>query len=58
MLIFRWITILLLLLSAVSFGLFIATGQQHYKRRGFVVLIWTMLSAFVFFAVLIAERVL
>ena len=56
MLIFRWLTILLLLYSAVSFGLFIATGQPHYKRRGFVVLLWTMLSAFVFFAVLIVER--
>ncbi len=58
MLIFRWVTILLLLFSAACFGFFIATGQQQYKRLGFVVLKWTMLSAFVFFAVLIAERVL
>ena len=58
MLIFRWLTILLLLFSAGCFGLFVATGQQRYKRLGFVVLIWTMLAAFVFFAILIAERVL
>ncbi len=58
MLIFRWVTILLLLFSAVCFGFFVATGQPHYKRLGWVVLKWTLISAFIFFAVLIAERVL
>ena len=58
MLIFRWITILLLLASAVCFAFYVGTGQQHFKRWGFVVLKWTLIAAFVFFAVLIAERVL
>ena len=58
MLIFRWITILLLLSSAVCFAFFIGTGQPHFKRWGFIVLKWTLIAAFVFFAVLIAERVL
>ena len=58
MLIFRWLTILLLLASAVCFAFYVGTGQQHFKRMGFVVLKWTLIAAFVFFAVLIAERVL
>ena len=56
MLIFRWVTILLLLFSAGCFGYFIATGQVYYKRLGFIVLKWTMIAAGVFFAVLILER--
>ena len=58
MAIFRWIVILLLLTSAGCFGFYIGTGQQHFKRLGLLILKWTLIAAFVFFAVLIAERVL
>lgn len=58
MLLFRWVTIFLLLSSAVCFALYVGTGQAHFKRLGFIVLKWTLIAAFVFFAVLIAERVL
>jgi hypothetical protein len=57
MLIFRWLILLLLLAAGVCFALFAGTGQPHYKRWGIVVLKWTLLAAFGFFAVLIVERV-
>ena len=58
MLVFRWAIFLLLIAAGVSFAAFIATGQPRYKQWGLVILKWTMLAAFGFFAVLILERVL
>ena len=58
MLLFRWFVLLLLLTAAVFFAFYAGTGRARYKRLGFVVLKWTVIAAFVFFAVLIAERVL
>jgi len=57
MLLFRWIILLALLLAGVCFAYYAATGQQRYKRLGWIVLKWTILAALGFFAVLIAERV-
>jgi hypothetical protein len=57
MAVFRGAIVLLLVLAAVSFALFAGTGQQRYKRFGLVVLKWTLIAAFGFFAVLIIERV-
>ncbi|MDH4376405.1 MAG: hypothetical protein QE494_08910 [Ramlibacter sp.] len=57
MLIFRWLILLLLLAAGVCFALYAGTGQPHFKRWGIVVLKWTLLAAFGFFAVLIVERV-
>lgn len=56
MLIFRWAVMLLLLAAAVSFAFFAATGQQRYKRFGLVIVKWTIIAAFMFFAVLFLER--
>jgi hypothetical protein len=56
MLLFRWLVLLLLLAAAVSFAFFAGTGQPRFKRFGVIILKWTMLAAFVFFAVLILER--
>ena len=56
MLLFRWAILLLLLVAGVSFAFYAATGQPKFKRFGWVVLKWTLLAAFGFFAVLIAER--
>lgn len=57
MLVFRWLILLLLLAAGVCFALYAGTGQSHFKRWGIVVLKWTLLAAFGFFAVLIVERV-
>jgi hypothetical protein len=56
MLIFRWAILMLLLASGVSFAFFAATGRPHFKRWGLVILKWTLLAAFGFFAVLALER--
>ncbi|MCJ0761984.1 hypothetical protein [Variovorax terrae] len=56
MLLFRWTIMLLLFAAAVSFAFYAGTGQPRYKRFGLVVLKWTLIAAFCFFAVLILER--
>jgi hypothetical protein len=57
MLLFRWLILMLLLVAVVSFSFYAATGQARYKHIGLVVLKWTLIAAFGFFAVLILERV-
>jgi hypothetical protein len=57
MLIFRWAILLLLLAAGVAFALYAGTGQAHYRHWGLVILKWTLLAAFGFFAILIFERV-
>jgi hypothetical protein len=56
MLIFRLIFGLLLLAGLLSFAMYIATGQVVWRRRGLIVVKWTVLAGFGFFAVLILER--
>lgn len=56
MFLFRWLILLCLLASAVSFALYAGTGQAHFKRYGWVTLKWTLIAAFGFFAVLALER--
>ena len=51
-----WAILQLLLAAGVSFAFYAATGQAHYRRWGLVVLKWTLLAAFGFFAVLVLER--
>ncbi|ADX44682.1 MULTISPECIES: hypothetical protein [Comamonadaceae] len=58
MLLFRGLFFFLLLLAVVSFVFYVATGQPRYKRFGIVIVKWTVLSAFAFFAVLALERFL
>ena len=57
MLLFRWLILLLLLGAVVAFSFYAATGQLRYKRYGLLVMKWTLIAAFGFFAVLILERV-
>ncbi|MFM9899570.1 MAG: hypothetical protein ACKVOT_01015 [Polaromonas sp.] len=57
MLVFRWLILVLLLAAAVSFALYVGTGQVRFKLYGLRVLKWTLIAAFGFFAVLIVERV-
>ena len=56
MLLFRWAILLLLLVAGVSFAFYAGTGQARFRRFGLVVLKWTLIAAFGFFAVLILER--
>ena len=57
MLLFRWLILLLLLGTCVSFAFFVATGDPRFKRYGLLTLKWTLITAFGFFAVLILERI-
>ena len=57
MLLFRWLILLLLLGSIVSFMFFIGTGDPRFKHYGLLTLKWTLMAAFGFFAVLVLERI-
>ena len=57
MLLFRWAIFFLLLCAVVAFIFYAGTGQARFKRAGLMILKWTLLAAFGFFAVLILERV-
>lgn len=52
----RALFLLLLLIAGGCFVYFLATGQERYKHYGLRVMRWTVVAAFVFFAVLILER--
>lgn len=56
MLIFRLVFGALLVAGLLCFALYIGTGQTAWRRRGIVIVKWTVLAAFGFFAVLILER--
>jgi hypothetical protein len=55
-LVFRLVFSLLLLAALLSFALYIDNGQAVWRHRGMVIVKWTILAAFAFFAVLILER--
>jgi hypothetical protein len=57
MLLFRWLMLMLLLAAVVAFSFYAATGKTRYRRIGLLVLKWTLIAAFGFFAVLILERI-
>lgn len=57
MLLFRWMILFLLLAAVVCFAFFVGTGDVRFKRYGLVVLKWTLIAAFGFFAVLVLERI-
>ncbi len=54
---FRWLILLFLLAAVVLFIFYAGTGQARFKRYGLVILKWTLIAAFGFFAVLILQRV-
>jgi len=56
MLLFRWAILLLLLAAGICFAFYVGTGEVRYRHWGLVILKWTLLAAFGFFAVLIVER--
>ncbi len=57
MLLFRWLVLLLLLGSVVSFAFYASTGQPRFRRYGLLTLKWVLIAGFGFFAVLILERI-
>jgi len=57
MLVFRLVFGLLLVSGLLCFAIYIGTRQVVWRSRGLVIVKWTVLAAFGFFAVLIAERV-
>ncbi len=56
MLVFRLVFGLLLAAGVLCFAAYIATGQVAWRRRGVVIVKWTVIAALGFFAVLILER--
>jgi len=56
MLIFRLVFGLLLLSGVLCFAMYIGTRETAWRRRGLVIVKWTMLAAAGFFGVLILER--
>jgi hypothetical protein len=57
MAVFRALMLLLLVASGISFVLYAATGQMRYRKFGLRVLTGAIVAGFVFFAVLILERI-
>ena len=56
MIVFRLVFGLLLVAGILCFAMYIATSQVVWRQRGIVIVKWTVLAAFGFFAVLIFER--
>ncbi len=57
MLLFRWVMLMSLLACAGLFVIYAFTGQQKYKKIGLTALKITLGIAFVFFAILILQRI-
>ncbi len=57
MLIARLLFGLLAVASVLCFVAYIRSGDPRWRRRGVLIIKWTLVAAFGFFAVLIAERV-
>ena len=56
MMLFRLVFGLLLVSGVLCFAMSIATGQAVWRRRGIVIVKWTVVVGLAFFAVLILER--
>ena len=56
MLAFRLVFGLLLVAGILCFAMYVGTGQLVWRRRGVLIVKWTVVAALGFFAVLILER--
>jgi hypothetical protein len=56
MVIFRLVFGLLLVGGLLCFAMYIGTSQVVWRRRGIVIVKWTLIAACGFFAVLVLER--
>lgn len=57
MAVFRALMLLLLVASAVAFVFYAATGQKRFRRYGLRLLVTAIVAGFVFFGVLILEKI-
>ena len=58
MLLFRLVVGLLLVSGLLCFAIYIGTRQAIWRRRGIVIVRWTVMAALAFFAMLFLERLL
>ena len=56
MLLFRFVFGGLLLAGVLCFAMYIGTREPVWRRRGVLIVKWTVIAALGFFAVLILER--
>jgi hypothetical protein len=56
MLLFRLVFGLLLVAGLLCFAMYVATSEVAWRRRGVLIVKWTLIAALGFFAVLILER--
>ncbi len=56
MLLFRLVVGLLFFAGVVCFVFYIGTGQVIWRRRGVIIIKWTVLAGLAFFGALILER--
>ena len=56
MMLFRLVFGLLLFAGLMCFALYIGTRQNIWRRRGLVIIKWTVLAGLGFFGVLLLER--
>ena len=56
MVIFRLVFGLLLVSGLLCFAMYVGTSQVVWRRRGIVIVKWTLIAACGFFAVLVLER--
>lgn len=56
MLIFRWIVLLLLVAGLLCFAMYVGTRDVRWRRRGILIVKWTVVAALGLFAVLLLER--
>ena len=54
--VFRALVFLLLVAGLLCFVMYIGTGQTRWRTLGIRIVKWTVVAAFVFFAVLLIER--
>jgi len=55
-LLFRFVVFGLLVAGLLCFAMYVGTGQVRWRRRGLVIVKWTVVAGLGFFAVLILER--
>ena len=56
MMLFRLVFGLLLVAGVLCFAMYVGTSQIVWRRRGILIVKWTVIAALGFFAVLILER--
>jgi hypothetical protein len=56
MMIFRLLIGLLMAASILCFAMYVGTRQDRWRRRGVLIVKWTVIAGLGFFAVLVLER--